>query len=404
MGSYRLVCTGCGAEPDRPFSPFCPTCGSMTDIAYDLGQVQLAASANPFTRFFDLLPVSDRALLPAEAAYTPLVHARALGRRLKLSQLYLKNETVLPTGTTKYRMAAVALPYLYESGVRHFCTSSTGNSSTAYAHQIGRLPGLKMSLFTSSDFRTRVNYTPGPQIDHYILLNGTFVDASDCAAAFARRHGHTGEQGFFNPGRREGLKLTFLEAAEQLEQPIDWYVQAVSSAMGVYGTFKGAKELWQLGKISRLPQLLCVQQQSCAPMVRAWQEDSEAILDRHIVLRPQGIAYAILRGDPSRAYPYMRSVVQASGGDFTAVSEAEIHAARQLVQELEGLEICFAAAAAVAGVIQSAEAGRLATDACVVINLTGSDRCGEPAPEDVHFLEQADGEWRLLSPESVRYC
>ncbi len=38
--------------------------------------------------------------------------------------------------------------------------------------------------------------------------------------------------------RREGLKLAFLEAAEQVPGPIDWYVQAISSGMGVYGTMQ----------------------------------------------------------------------------------------------------------------------------------------------------------------------
>ena len=54
--------------------------------------------------------------------------------------------------------------------------------------------------------------------------------------------------------------------------PIDWYVQAVSSAMGVYGTYKGAKELRDIGHIDRAPKLLCVQQETCAPLVRAYQD------------------------------------------------------------------------------------------------------------------------------------
>jgi threonine synthase len=94
-----------------------------------------------------------------------------------------------------------------------------------------------------------------------------------------------------------------MEATDQIPAPIDWYVQAVSSAMGVYGTYKGAKELLALGHISRLPRLLCVQQETCCPMVRAWQAGSETIRPQDIVHKPEGIAKAILRGDPSRAYP-----------------------------------------------------------------------------------------------------
>src|SRR5690606_3973394 len=128
---------------------------------------------------------------------------------------------------------------------------------------------LRMYLFTASDFRHRVQFTPAANIVHYVLDGASFVEAFEYAGRFARRNGFVSERGFFNVGRREGLKLAFFESTEQVERPVDWYVQAVSSAMGVYGTYKGAQELRSLGRIERLPRLLCVQQESCAPMVRA---------------------------------------------------------------------------------------------------------------------------------------
>jgi threonine synthase len=319
-------------------------------------------------------PIADFSICYRSGNDTPTVHAHQFGERLGMSSLFLKNETVLPSGTTKYRMAGVALAYLYENGVRHFCTSSTGNSSTAYASQIGKFPDMKISIFTAAQFRSRVSYEPSAQIDHYILEGLSFAEAFTEAAHFANRHGYTAERGFFNPGRREGLKLAWCEATDQVRQPIDWYVQAVSSAMGVYGTYKAARELLAMGHIQRLPQLLCVQQESCAPMVRAWEEGAEQIEQRHIVQRPEGIALAILRGDPRGVYPYMREIVQHSGGEFAAVSETEIRQARGLVAELENIDICFSAAAAVAGVIKLRGLGRVTATDTVLVNLTGSDR------------------------------
>jgi len=134
---------------------------------------------------------------------------------------------------------------------------------------------------------------------------------------YALRHGYTAERGFFNAGRREGLTLAFLEAAEQIPGPIDWYVQAVSSAMGVYGCFKGALELCTIGVIPRPPRTLCVQQEGCNPMVRAFQAGSNEIRPQDIVERPTGIADAILRGNPSGAYPYVARIVRESGGDIS---------------------------------------------------------------------------------------
>lgn len=210
MGRYKLICKRCD-EVQRQYAPLCKRCQGLTDVVYPLESLQLYQDENPYRRFAELLPVRETSHLPAEMSYTPLVKAEALGRQLGLKSLYLKNETAQPTRTTKYRMAWVALAYLYENGVRHFCTSSTGNSSTAYAAVISHFPELKMSLFTAEDFRHRVNYTPSPQIQHFILRGGTFVDASNASAAYAAEQGYTAERGFFNPGRREGLKLAFFE-------------------------------------------------------------------------------------------------------------------------------------------------------------------------------------------------
>lgn len=388
---FELKCARCNLLQTKAYSPFCQHCGSLTEAYYDIENVRLRDSDNPYERYFDLIPVLDKDLLPKDASMTPTVHATKLGDLLGLRHLYLKDETAHPTGTTKYRMAAVSLPYLYESGVTEFCTSSTGNSSTAYANLIHLIPDLKMNLFTGDAFRNRVNYQASSQIRHYILHGASFAEAFEVAASFAKTHGCTSERGFFNLGRREGLKIAWFEAVEQAGATFDWYVQAVSSAMGVYGVYKAAKEFQALGVAKTLPKLLCAQQESCSPMVRAWQEDSESIRPEHIVPNPTGIAKAILRGDPSKVYPYMRQIVKESRGTFLSASENEIREAKDLVLKLEGIDICYSASTAVAAVIKSAKRKLIDENERVLINLTGSDRSYNTVPQDViHLYKQLD--------------
>jgi threonine synthase len=390
---FRTVCSRCRRELDGGFFPFCPMCGAMSEVEYELGAVELRDSANPYIRFIDLLPVSDPGLLPDGARFTPTVHARALGRRLDMPWLFLKDETGLPTRTTKDRMAAVALAYLRECGVRGFATSSTGNSSSAYAHAISRIPELLMYVFTAEQFRDRLALSADHQIVDVVLRDATFVEAFAAAGEFADRNGLASERGFFNPGRREGLKLAWLEAAEQVGRPIDWYVQAVSSAMGVHGVYKAARERRQLGFADRVPRLLLVQQDSCAPMVSAWRDGSERIRPADIVERPAGIAAAILRGDPTRAYPHVHGIVVESGGTFTAVSEQQIRDARRLVEDLEGISPCYAAAAALAGLIQLCRRGEVPREHTVLVNLTGGDRPGIAPTPATHWIERSGGSW-----------
>jgi threonine synthase len=250
-----------------------------------------------------------------------------------------------------------------------------------------------MYLFTAEEFVDRVQYADGKQVVSFGLRGASFVEAFDCAAQFAKSQGLMSERGFFNPGRREGLKLAFLEAAEQVARPIDWYVQAVSSAMGVYGTYKGARELLRMGRITRLPRLLCVQQETCAPMVRAFEAGSEVIRPQDIVPKPTGIAKSILRGDPSRVYPYVRKTVLESNGTFAAVSEPEIWEARQMVEETENISPCFSASTAMAGLVKLIRQKTFPLQDTILVNLTGGDRPQSATPSNVRWLRRAGGGW-----------
>jgi threonine synthase len=132
-------------------------------------------------------------------------------------------------------------------------------------------------------------------------------------------------------------------------------------------------------------------------MARAWREGAEEIGPEHVVARPTGIAAAILRGNPSRVYPHVRRIVRASGGTFAAVTEEAIREARRLVEELEGISPCFAAAAAVAGVVQLRRRGELAPADTVLVNLTGREREGPTAIAQPRRLERSDRGWAALA-------
>lgn len=389
----HLFCTSCHKPAGDEYKTFCE-CGGMIEVGYDLDKVELRDSENPYVRFADLLPIRtthDR--LPQQAKYTPVIHARSLGKLLGMPSLYLKNETVLPTCSTKDRMTAVALGFMWEHGVRTFCTSSTGNSSTAYAYAIRAFPDMRIYLFTAENFLPRVQHAEHDQVEHFVMRDASFVEAFEYSGTYAREHGLVSERGFFNLGRREGLKLTFFEASEQIPGHIDWYVQAISSAMGVYGTYKGAQELFALKRIPKLPRLLCAQQEVCSPMVRAYKEGSTTIQPQHIVRRPAGIAEAILRGDPTRAYPHVRRIVVESNGDFVSVTEAEIREARKMVEEYEGLSPCFSASTSIAGLIKKVRSGDFPLKDTVMVNITGGDRPSPKTATRVHWLVRSGDRW-----------
>ena len=140
-GSRRPVtyrCVGCGKVHADGLEAFCG-CGHFVDACYDLTRARLRASDDPCLRYLDLLPLEDGTQLVGPShGMTPCHRAKALGESLGLANLYLKDETGLPTGTTKDRMGRMVVSCFQAAGVRGFTASSTGNSSTAVTPRLWR--------------------------------------------------------------------------------------------------------------------------------------------------------------------------------------------------------------------------------------------------------------------------
>jgi threonine synthase len=364
-------CVDCHAVFPHGFTPRCPSCRGMVEVYYDLSRAELYDSDNSLERFFDLLPLQNReSLLSLGEGNTPCHHAVALGEAFGLEQVYLKIESKNPTGTTKDRMAAVVLSLFNELGIREFITSSTGNSSNALAHAISVHPQFHMHLFMGEAFAHLFRYD-GEGIEFHVMSKKDFTEAFNHARDLAHERGIPFEAGFFNPARREGLKLAYFESVDQIPRPIDWYFQAISSAMGVQGTAKGAAELKAMGRIPHVPRMVGVQQESCCPMVKAFEEDSPTIQPHHIFEKPDGLAKAILRGNPTGCYPYVYRMLRETNGLAISVSESEIRDACDRVLELEGVTCGYAAAATVAALEKLAERGAVQTQDVLLLNLTG---------------------------------
>jgi threonine synthase len=404
----RLACLSCGREYPWSFTLQCEPCkGALVDVDYNLEQVRIRSEGCLMERYFDLLPLLERdSIIDGEEGNTPCIHAKELGRLLGLNKLYLKDETKNPTRTTKDRQGALPVAVFRELGIREFITSSTGNSSTAIARIVARFPDMRMHLFVGDEFLNRVNVVGAPNLIIYWLKNGTFVEAHKAAAWFAKQSRIPSARGIFFFGQREGLKTAFFEATEQIPEPIDVYIQGVSSALGVYSTYKGAKQFLGLGKIPHMPRLVCVQEETCNPMVRAWDDNAETVRPEHIIPYPRGLSKSTLRGDPSMVYPYIRKVVLDTGGTMVTATQDEMREARKLLYELEGIDGCYTSAMTVVAARKLAASGWLKKDDVVMLNITGADREGAPYPQPNFVVEKQGDGWSIepFSEKVARGC
>ncbi|MBX7244280.1 MAG: pyridoxal-phosphate dependent enzyme [Candidatus Sumerlaeaceae bacterium] len=395
----KLSCVQCGREYPWSFAPQCADCnGALVDVDYNLENARIGTDGPPMVRYFDFLPIASRdSIIDGGEGNTPCFHAKELGKALGLNNLYIKNETANPTRTTKDRQGSMAVATFRELGVTNFCTSSTGNSCTALARIVSRYPDMQMNIFVGDEFLRRLNWVGAPNVKVFWLKNGTFVDAQNAAKWYADQNGFTSERGFFFFGKREALKVAYMEAVEQIPKPIDHYFQGASSAMGIYSTYKASLQLQQIGRIKNLPKLVGVQEETCNPMVRSWEKGLEKMDPADVIARPRGLSKATLRGSPINVYHYVAAGIRHSGGTIVVAEQDAMREMRALVKETEGLDICYTSSMTVVAARKLRQSGWLDPDAVIMLNITGADRKGEayPAPD---FVVEKDGDGWVMEP------
>lgn len=270
-------------------------CGGMAETRYQSGGLvdrvaagaSLGAEPSFFEKFWPVLPLQSMDGIPAGLSLaSPTLRADRLRSVIGGPELWLKDEGKLPTRSTKARVGMLLFPFLGQYGIKEFVVSSTGNTSTAVAWMARYYPDMRVHIFVGRGFAPRLRHVASDNVTIHVT-QGSFVAAGRAAQQFAARHGLFWEAGFFNPARRDALKTAFIEATMAIGQPPKAYVQAVSSAMGVVGTAKGAGELPAFGFPATRPRLICVQQASCAPMVTAWQARRRYVCKTRSPTRPE---------------------------------------------------------------------------------------------------------------------
>lgn len=361
---FIIRCSSCGVVTSYSLADTCRHCGQLLEPHYFRAPFY---SGLTMKRFAGLLPVQpDRwSDLLDRVPQTPIIRTN-----YRDAALFLKDETQLTTGSTKDRMAVCALSRLLSHSVKEFVVSSTGNSSSAFIYYSGLLQGqVKCHVFAAATALHRIRYSNPHSTVH--AVDGDFVEAGTIGKKFALENGLHWEGGFFNFARREGLKTAYLEAFEQMDYNVDVIIQTVSSGMGILGGYKGFRELIRFGLMNKHPRFVCIQQDTCMPMVRAYNNGLRAMRGDLIVRNPTGLAEAVLRGDPSGSYPHICRMVNETGGKLAAVSQESLVVARKELLSM-GINACYASGASFSASRHLRDSGFIRSRDRVLVMLTGA--------------------------------
>ena len=385
-----LRCPKCAGKPESKTVFRCPACGSILEVKVEIGhltrsdlQAMSQSRDRSIWRWFDFFPIESRAsIVSLGEGSTPLIHATRLGERLSMARLYLKNDTVLPTGSLKDRSNSVGISKAKELGFAVATVMSTGNAAAsvaAYAAAAGMRSIVMVPLGTAPSkiiqaraYGATVVVVDGDFDNEVAQLYKTAIEEFgwyDCLSS--------------NPYRDEGKKSYAYEMVEQLNGEVPgWVIHPTAGGTGIYAMWKGFQEFLSLGWIQNLPRLVASQSEAAAPITHAFMKGLVDIEPE--VARPT-VAESIQVGNPVSLGWRALAALRESKGTAVALSDEEILEAQSLTARFAGIFAEPAAATSVAAAKRLRAAGVIGPDELVVCNLTGH---GLKQPESIRFDEK----------------
>jgi threonine synthase len=345
---------------------------------YDLARVaetvtkeEIAARPPTLWRYHEVLPVRDPAnVVTMGEGMTPLLPLKSYGDTIGVPNLMMKDEGIIPTGTFKARGAAVGVSRAAELGVKGVAMPTNGNAGAAWAGYAARA-GMRSLIAMPIDAPSITRAECAVAGAELYLVDGLIGDAGKLInTAVTARGGYQEVSTLKEPYRLEGKKTMGYEIAEQLGWRLpDVILYPAGGGVGLIGIHKAILELRELGWIDgdKLPRLVAVQAEGCAPIVRAFESGadvSEPFPNAHTVAF--GITVPKALGDF-----LVLDAVRSTGGTAIAVSDDQLLTEQRLMAGEEGIFICPEGAACLAAARQLRESNWLSGDDEVVILNTG---------------------------------
>ena len=225
---------------------------------------------------------------------------------------------------------------------------------------------------------------------------GDYFDAIHLSDLALKCPGFYAEGGAKNVARRDGMATTVLSAVTTIGRIPDYYFQAVGSGTGAIAAWEANMRLLDDGRFGTNTMKLMVSQNApFVPMYDAWRADSRKMLpyeddkarrDAEIidakVLSNRRPPYGIIGG--------LYDALKATHGDVIVVTNAQERKACKLFEELEGVDIHPAAGVATASLIKAVGEGKIAKDACVMLNITGGGEQRFKSDKEVWHLQPSE--------------
>jgi threonine synthase len=317
-----------------------------------------------------MLPVADpQYRVSLGEGGTPLVETPRLGRRLGATRLYVKDESLNPTGSFKARGLCLAVSMAKQLGVEELAIPSAGNAGGALAAYAARA-GLPCHVVMPRDV-PRANVAECEAYGADIrFVDGVITEAGCLAEELSRQFGWFDVSTLKEPYRIEGKKTMGYEIFEQLDGRLpDVMVYPTGGGTGMIGMWKAFEEMEGLGWLdSRRPRMVSVQSTGCAPIVRAFESGAESA---EAWENPRTIASGLRVPRAIGDFLILRAI-RESRGTAVAVTDEAIEEAVETLATTEGIFAAPEGAACLVALETLLDRGWVDKDETIVLFNTGS--------------------------------
>lgn len=367
--SINYVCSKCFKVHDPKTMVFRCDCGGMLDLEdfpLEFSKSSINSEEWSLFKYIKALPFGEAFDLWKEVTMgeglTPLVPLDA-----KVPSLLVKMDYLMPTMSFKDRGAAVLIAKAKELGVKKVIQDSSGNAGTsvaAYANRAGIACDIYVPENTSpkkikqiASHGAKVHVVPGSRED----TAKAALDAVERGEGFYASH-------VYNPFFYQGTKTYAYEIYEQLKGELpEVLVVPVGNGTLVFGVYYGFKDLLKLGLIEKLPKIIAVQSQNCAPIYEAFKNNNDYTQEvKNTGTLAEGIAIA----DPKRGHQLLQAIKE-TGGEVILAPEDEILEVRDKLA-LKGFYIEPTTAATFAGYFKYVRETGFEPKGKVILPLCGS--------------------------------
>ncbi len=389
----HLECALTGEKKQKNIIHGLSDAGKPLLVRYDLDSIRneikkdniIKNGFDGFWRYGFLLPVDEENKITLGEIKTPLISIENSISKLDFNgQLLVKDEGLLPTSSFKARGLCLAVSMAKQLKIKHLAIPTNGNAGAALAAYAARA-NIKCTVFCPDDTpKTNIREIQSLGANTF-LVNGLINECGKIVFEGKKDANWFDVSTLKEPYRIEGKKTMGLELAEQLDWELpDVIFYPTGGGTGLIGMWKAFDELLQLGWIKKkLPRMVAVQAEGCAPIFKAWREGKEfADLWENANTIASGIRVPIAVGD----FLIIRAVNESEGFSIT-VSDEEILNSREEVSHKDGMLLCPEGAATFAAFKKSVNNGLISkNDRVVLFNCASGLKY--PLPDVKNYLDK----------------